>query len=442
MNTAEVIAAELTWTGQKFEPGISVVVGDDGRIVRVGRLNREPTRVLEGQALLPGFVNAHSHAFQRGLRGQGERFTGPGSFWTWREAMYALVEQLGPEDFLAVTTQAFLEMRAAGVTTVGEFHYFHHGPATKDFGYDRLVLKAARAAQIRLVLLVAYYRTGGVGKALGPGQRRFETTSPEAYWAAVDAIAPLLTAHQAMGAVVHSIRAADLAELKAVHREAMRRGFPFHIHVEEQRQEIEECLEAYGKTPMRALLDTVGGAEHITAVHCTHTRADDRAAFLAAGGRICLCPLTEANLGDGIAEIDGAHLDRLCLGTDSNARIDMVEEMRWLEYAQRLRRESRGALADGEGHVARGLLAAVTSGGAAALGVEAGAIRQGLWADFTVVDLNTLALAGATTDTLAEALVFGADASVITSTCVAGVWQHHRAPRRTGGQAGGRTVRP
>jgi len=431
MSTAQVIEAELTWTGQRFEPGTSVVVGEDGRIARVGHLRREATRILEGQALLPGFVNAHSHAFQRGLRGQGERFAaGPGSFWTWRDAMYALVEQLGPEDFLAVTTQAFLEMRAAGITTVGEFHYFHHGPATRDFGYDRLVLKAARAAQIRLVLLVGYYRTGGVGKGLGPGQRRFETTSPEAYWKAVDSITTLLTPHQTIGTVVHSIRAADLAEFKAVHAEAMRRGMPFHMHVEEQRQEVEECLAAYGKTPMRTVLDTVGRAEHITAVHCTHTRADDRAAFLEAGGRICLCPLTEANLGDGIADLEHTALDRIALGTDSNARIDMVEEMRWLEYAQRLRREGRGALRDSEGHVARNLIAAATAGGAAALGVEAGAIRQGLWADFAVVDLNTLALAGATTDTLAEALVSGADSSVITSTCVAGAWQHHRAPRR------------
>jgi formimidoylglutamate deiminase len=427
----EVIEAELTWTGQKFESGISVVVGDDGRIVRVGRLNREATRMLEGQALLPGFVNAHSHGFQRGLRGQAERYTtGAGSFWSWRDAMYALVEQLGPEDFLNVTTQAFLEMRASGITTVGEFHYFHHGPATKDFGYDRLVLKAARAAQIRLVLLVAYYRTGGVGKPLGQGQRRFETSSPEAYWSAFDSIATLLTPNQSMAAVVHSIRAADLAELKVMHAEAMRRGMPFHMHVEEQRQEVEESMAAYGRTPMRALLDTIGRADHVTAVHCTHTTLEDREAFIAAGGRICLCPLTEANLGDGIAGLDGVALDRLCLGTDSNARIDLVEEMRWLEYAQRLRREKRGTLTDSEGHVARNLLAAATSGGAAALGIEAGAIRQGLWADFAVVDLNTLELAGATSDTLAEALIFGADSGVVTSTCVAGIWQHHRFPRR------------
>jgi len=158
---------------------------------------------------------------------------------------------------------------------------------------------------------VGYYRTGGVGKGLGPGQRRFETTSPEAYWKAVDSITTLLTPHQTIGAVVHSIRAADLAEFKAVHAEAMRRGMPFHMHVEEQRQEVEECLAAYGKTPMRTVLDTVGRAEHITAVHCTHTRTDDRAAFLEAGGRICLCPLTEANLGDGIADLEHTALDRI-----------------------------------------------------------------------------------------------------------------------------------
>ena len=215
-----------------------------------------------------------------------------------------------------------------------------------------------------------------------------------------------------------------------VHAEAMRRGLPFHMHVEEQRQEVEEARAAYGKTPMRALLDTIGRADHVTAVHCTHTTLEDREAFLGAGGRICLCPLTEANLGDGIAELDGVALDRLCLGTDSNSRIDLVEEMRWLEYAQRLRREKRGALTDLEGHVARNMLTAATEGGAAALGVEAGAIRQGSWADFAVVDLNTMELAGATSDTLAEALIFGADAGVVTSTCVAGIWQHHRFPRR------------
>lgn len=427
MNVIDVIEADLTWTGTRFETGIRVAVGEDGRIMRVGRLKRDPTRVLTDQALLPGFVNAHSHAFQRGLRGQGERFpAGAGSFWSWREAMYTLVEQLGPEEFLAVTTQAFLEMRAAGITTVGEFHYFHHGPAARDFGYDRLVLKAARAASIRLVLMPAYYRTGGVGRPLGHGQRRFETTSPDVFWQNVDEMAAAMGPTQSLGAVVHSIRAADPAELGAVHAEAVRRGLPMHIHVEEQRREVSECLAAYGRTPMRVLLDTIGRADGVTAVHCTHTDPDDRAAFLAAGGRICYCPLTEANLGDGLPALAGMPLDRICLGTDSNARIDMLEEMRWLEYGQRLRREERGALADAEGQVALGLLTAATAGGAAALNLEAGRIQQGLHADFAVLDLNALALAGASTDTLPEALVFGADAGVITATCVGGRWQNHR----------------
>jgi formimidoylglutamate deiminase len=423
VNAAEVIEAELTWTGKRFESGISVAIGEDGRIMRVGKLKREPTRLLEGRALIPGLVNGHSHAFQRGLRGKGERFgSGAGSFWSWREAMYGLVEQLGPEDFLAVTTQAFTEMRAAGITTVGEFHYFHHGPASKDFGYDRLVLKAARAAQIRLVLLATYYRTGGVGRPLGPGQRRFETPSPQRFWANMDALAEHLGPGQTLGGVVHSIRAADLDELAAVHAETMRRGLPFHIHVEEQRREITECMKAYGRPPMRVLLDTIGQAEHVTAVHCTHTDPDDRAAFIELGGRICVCPLTEANLGDGLPSLDGLPYDRVSLGTDSNARIDLVEEMRWLEYGQRLRREERGAVRDGEGHVARTLLTMATAGGADSLGVEAGRIAPGLWADFALLDLNSMALAGATQDTLLDAFVFGADAGVVTDTCVGGKW--------------------
>ena len=427
MNDTEVVEAELTWTGESFESGIRIVIGEDGRIIRVGRLKRDPTRVLKGQALLPGFVNAHSHAFQRGLRGLGERFpSGAGSFWSWRDAMYGLVEQLGPEDFLAVTTQAFLEMRAAGITTVGEFHYFHHGPAAHDFGYDRLVLKAARAARIRLVLLVAYYRTGGVGQPLSHGQRRFETLSPEIYWQNFDSLSPLIGPGQSLGCVVHSVRAADREELKEIHTESVTRGLPFHIHVEEQREEIAQCRAAYGMNPMALLLSTVGRAERVTAVHCTHTHPDDQKAFLDAGGTICICPLTEANLGDGLPSLEGVPLDRICLGTDSNARIDPVEEMRWLEYGQRLRRESRGELRNGHGQVARTLFAVATAAGADSLGVEAGRIAQGLWADFAVIDLNSLALAGATPDTLLDALVFGADSNVVTATCVGGQWQSHR----------------
>ena len=160
--------------------------------------------------------------------------------------------------------------------------------------------------------------------------------------------------------VAHSVRAASLAEIKALHAEAARRGLPFHMHVEEQRREIEETVAAYGRTPMRLLCDELAEGGNLTAVHCTHTSPRDMDLFLSRGGRVCVCPLTEANLGDGIPDLSAPHAigGRLSLGTDSNARISAIEEMRWLEYGQRLRGELRGALMDPQGGVA-----ATTAGG-------------------------------------------------------------------------------
>lgn len=427
MSRSQVIEADLTWTGERFEPGVRVVVDDAGRIIRVGRLKREPTLRLAGQALIPGLVNAHSHAFQRGLRGLGERFAaGTGSFWTWREAMYQLVEELDPRTFLAVCTQAFKEMRTSGITTVGEFHYFHHAPGTHDWGYDRLMLRAARKAGIRLVLLMAYYRTGGIRQPLEPAQHRFETPGPEAYWANIDALAGLLKPEESLGAAVHSIRAASLEDLEAIHAEALRRRMVFHMHVEEQPREIEESRIVYGQPPMRVLLETIDTARNVTAIHCTHTVPADADAFFAAGGRIAVCPLTEANLGDGLPDLEHVPPERIALGTDSNARIDMVEEMRWLEYGQRLRHQARGALVDPEGQVARAVFHAATAGGAAALGVETGRIAPGCWADLAAIHLRSLSLVGARPDSLLDAMVFGAGAEVVTATCVGGRWARHR----------------
>ena len=241
---------------------------------------------MAGRALLPGFVNVHSHAFQRGLRGRGETFPagGAGSFWTWREAMYGLVETMTRDRILELSFQAFSEMRAAGITSVGEFHYLHHEGSGADFAFDDAILEAAERAGIRLVLLEAYYRTGGIGAPLSPAQRRFDGVSLAAYWRQMDALAGRLGRGQTLGAVVHSVRAANLDEIGEIYREARRRGLVFHIHVEEQRKEIEDCLAAYGKRPMAALLDACGGAEGITAVHCTHTSPEDLARFLDGGG--------------------------------------------------------------------------------------------------------------------------------------------------------------
>jgi formimidoylglutamate deiminase len=423
-----MIQADLTWIDGAFVPNRTITVGADGRVESVGFAGRAGSGALhrlEGTALLPGFVNAHSHAFQRGLRGSGERFSsGAGSFWSWREAMYALVASLDRDGLRRVCRQAFAEMRDAGITTVGEFHYLHHD-RDGDFAFDDVVLEAASEVGIRLVLLQAYYAAGGIGAALEPEQRRFATAGLPEYWRQMDRLARRLDpATQTLGVVAHSVRAASLAEIKGLHAEATRRELPFHMHVEEQRREIEETVAAYGRTPMRLLCDELA-ADGITAVHCTHTSPPDMAAFLARGGRVCVCPLTEANLGDGIPDLSAPHAagGRISLGTDSNARISAIEEMRWLEYGQRLRGELRGALIDPRGEVAATTLDAATSGGAAALGTGAGRIAPGEWADLAAVDLTVPSLSGALPGGLLDMIVFGAGNGAIAGTFVGGKWR-------------------
>ncbi|HEV7516590.1 MAG TPA: formimidoylglutamate deiminase [Thermoanaerobaculia bacterium] len=427
--SAQILEADLTWTGDAFERRVRVEVGADGRIAALHRTVDEdlPVRRLAGRALLPGFVDVHSHAFQRGLRGQGETFpAGAGNFWTWREAMYALVERLDAEEFRALCLQAFREMRAAGITTLGEFHYFHHGKRGEDFAYDELVLAAAAEAGLRLVLLNTYYRTGGIGQPLAGGQRRFATPSPAAYWEQMDRLAGRLASPlQSLGAVVHSVRAASLEDLTAIHEESCRRGLVFHIHVEEQRKEIADCIAAYGRTPMALVNERLAVSPAFTAIHCTHSAPEDMDRFGAAGGNVCLCPLTEANLGDGIADVARMRAAGagLCLGSDSNVRLSWLEEMRWLEFAQRLGRESRGALRDGEGQVGRTAFRAATEGGARALGLPVGRIAAGCWADFAAIDLAAPALAGWTAETLLDSLIFGGGDAVIAATSLGGHWE-------------------
>jgi formimidoylglutamate deiminase len=419
------LEADLTWTGRRFEPGVQIAVAADGRIEAVGALGRSDATRLSGLALVPGFVDAHSHAFQRGLRGHGESFpAGAGSFWTWREAMYALVGALSRRTLHRLSARAFSEMRDAGITAVGEFHYVHH-ERDDDFALDEAVLEAAADTGIRIVLLESYYATGAPGRPLEGEQRRFATTSLDGFWKQVDRLAGVLDpATQSLGVAPHSIRAASPEDIGRIHGEAVRRGLPVHLHVEEQRREIEESVAAYGRTPMAVILDAVQGGP-FTAVHCTHTTDEDMGRFLAAEGLACLCPLTEGNLGDGIPRLERLHAagGRLAIGTDSNNRLAMLEEMRWLEYGQRLRGELRGALPDAAGVVAPALLAAATSGGARALGLRAGRIEVGCWADFAALDLRAPTLAEVPAARLLDALVFGAGNEVIVGTYVGGRWR-------------------
>ncbi len=425
MRSTHIIEADLTWTGTSFEPDIQVIVADDGTIDHVGALDLRPSLRLRQRALLPGMVNAHSHAFQRGLRGRGETFpTGSGSFWSWREEMYALVEEMTPERMYELSRQAFMEMLACGITTVGEFHYLHHHQPG-DFALDEAVLQAACDTGIRIVLLMTYYKTGGIGRPPSDAQRRFLTDTPQAFWKRFDALAGRCEAGtQALGAAAHSIRAVPLDDLTALHREARRRGLVFHMHVEEQPKEIEECRAALDRSPLGVLLERLEIDACFTAVHCTHSDPAEMERFLRRGGRVCICPLTEANLGDGIADVP-AMLDaggRICVGTDSNARIAFTEELRWLEYVQRLQQQRRGVVRDDQGRTANALWTAGTVHGAEALGVHAGRIAPGYAADLFTLDLNDPSLAGWTPETLLPAFLFGASDGVVAETCVAGRW--------------------
>jgi len=449
---AGALAAELTWTGERFEAGVRLEIRADGRLARLVRPGGGPTagsdaapaRPLPRRALLPGFVNAHSHAFQRGLRGLGETFAAPGGdFWSWRAEMYGLVGRIDRDRLFDLSLGAFREMRAAGITSVGEFHYLHHeDPDARDFAFDEVVLAAAAEAPIRIVLLVACYAAGGPGRPLEGAQRRFAVDTPDELWRQVDRLGGRLAdpSTQSLGAVAHSLRAVPPEAVAGLRSEARRRGVPLHLHVEEQRREIDECVAAYGKRPMELLLGLGAGGEDeplagTTAVHCTHTRPEELARFVEAGGRVCVCPLTEASLGDGIPPLAAA-LERspavagaLCLGTDSNARISMAEEARWLEYGQRLAGEWRGVLRDRAGRVAPTLLAAATSGGAAALGLPTGEIAAGRPADLVALDLDHPALAGATPAALLEAFLFGAGDDAIAATALAGRWSAGRPGR-------------
>ncbi len=429
MSQAQVIEAELTWTGKRFERGIKVAVGSDGRIAHISTDACIPTKQLINRALMPGMINAHSHAFQRGLRGHGETFPpaeGRADFWTWRQAMYALVDSLDASRLHALCVQCFREMLAAGITTVGEFHYLHHDHSLTGFAFDEVILRAARDTGIRITLIQSFYRTGGIDKPLQGGQQRFRTNSIDEYWSQMERLASMLDrSTQALAASAHSIRAASIEEIAELHQEATRRGLPFHMHVEEQPQEIVECVDRYGSPPMALLNQRLQINPMFTAVHCTHTAGADMDDFLEAGGAVCINPLTEGNLGDGVPNVprilrSGA--GRIALGSDSNARLCWTEEMRWLEYGQRLRSGTRGIVIDGEGSNARKLFECATINGARALGLRAGCIEPGNAADFVTIDLNARELEGWTDDTLLDAFIFGTGNEAIAEVCVAGRW--------------------
>lgn len=442
MNVVQRIAADWTYIDGALRPEIRIgidragvirelspVRASDGAAARNSTNEDVPLRRLSGRALLPGFVNVHSHAFQRALRGSGETFpAGAGDFWTWREAMYALVERLTRDDFRRICRQTFEEMLAVGITTVGEFHYVHHDDiAAADFAFDELVLEAAAAAGIRIVLLQCYYRTGHFNQPLAGGQRRFRTDAVGAFLKQCEKLAARLDPRtQSLGVAPHSLRAVPPEDLKIIAREAADRGWVLHMHVEEQRKEIADCVAALGTNPLAWILDNLPVDSRWCIVHGTHSTPADLDRYAAAGGRHCVCPITEGNLGDGIAHIPRMlqRLDALSIGTDSNVRLDPAEELRWLEFVQRLSHQKRGVMKTSDGRVGDLLLRIGTRNGAAALGVETGEIAVGLPADFVAIDINDISLRGCPPENLIDAYLLGSGAQAVREVWANGNWRN------------------
>lgn len=392
-------------------------IGTDGAIEAV----ESGGPPYDGFLALPGMPNAHSHVFQRALAGRGEAARGEDSFWSWREAMYRLANALEPEGLYAIARQAYAEMLAAGFTRAAEFHYLHHrrdgskGPEMID-----AVCRAARDAGLPLTLLPVYYRTSGLeGGPATAGQRRFAHASVD------DFVASLSRIEGPIGGIApHSLRAVpadDLPRIVAAADDIAGADAPLHIHVSEQTAEVEACRERFGRPPIAHLAASVDLGPRWNLVHATHATSDERRLLRGAGATVVLCPLTEAYLGDGLFEAREHVLEggALAVGSDADVRISAVEELRLLEYGQRLRDRRRARLGDRTG-LGAPLWSRLAAGGARAVGEPVGRLVPGARADLVVLDGASPALAGHEPETALDAWVVGGASADIAAVYVAG----------------------
>jgi formiminoglutamate deiminase len=396
---------ERMWLPDGIRDGVLVTVAADGTIADVSAVDAAPpgARRLTG-LVLPGFANAHSHAFHRALRGRTH--ASGGTFWTWREAMYAVAQRLDPDSYRTLATAVYAEMALAGVSCVGEFHYLHHGPGGARYDDPNAMAEALRQAAhdagIRLTLLDTCYLTGGIDTPLSTPQQRFSDGTADAWAGRVSALRPDATMR--VGAAIHSVRAVPRQALAAV--AALDTDRPLHVHLSEQPAENEDCMAAYGCTPTELLAEAGVLSPRTTAVHATHLSTRDIGLLGSAGTMVCLCPTTEADLADGIGparELADAGC-RLCLGSDQHAVIDLLGEARALEHGERLRSGRRGRFAPAE------LGTALTSAGHASLG------WPGTHADLVAVRTDSVRTAGC----VPEQILLAATAADVHTVVVGG----------------------
>ena len=416
--------AELAWLGgDDVAEGVLLTVdGDRLAAVEPGRAAPPGAHRLAG-LVLPGLVNAHSHAFHRAMRGRthggGAR---AGDFWAWRERMYELAGRLEPGTYQALATAVYAEMALAGITTVAEFHYLHHpaggGRYADPNELGLALVAAAAAAGVRLTLLdTCYLMAGPDGTELEGVQARFDDGDAAAWAERASALGKVEGAAVRVGAAIHSVRAVPPAAMTTVAGWAAERRAPLHLHLAEQRREVADCLAATGRTPAELCADTGVLGPATTAVHATHLSEGDVVLLGGYGVSACICPTTERDLADGVGPAAALALAGapLALGSDSHAVIDLFEEARAVELDERLVTGRRGL------HRPADLLAAATSGGAGSAGwPEAGALASGLLADFVAVSLDGPRLAGTAPAQAGPAVVFAATAADVTDVVVGG----------------------
>jgi formimidoylglutamate deiminase len=426
----QILTANHALGPQGWQSDVEIRIGADGRIVSVAPMTARAA--THADMLLPAPLNLHSHAFQRAIAGLTEA-RGPDpadSFWTWRRQMYRFLDRLGPDHVEAIAAMVFMEMLEAGYGAVAEFHYLHHTvtgqPHADPAEMSARIVAAAQDAGIGLTLLPVLYQWGGCdARPLGDGQRRFGNT-PDSFARLHEGAARHLARHghadDRIGVAPHSLRAVDGAGMAAAL--ALAADGPIHMHLAEQVAEVEEVEAHTGARPVTWLLDTNEVDARWCLIHCTQMTPDETTRLAASGAVAGLCPITESNLGDGI--FDGVRYlhagGRAGVGSDSNVHIALFDELRTLEYSQRLRDRSRAALATPEASTGRRLFDMALAGGAQAGGRGAGRIAPGEWADLVALDADNEWLCNRRGDTALDTAIFGGHGQA----CITDVWSAGR----------------
>ncbi|KAL7072226.1 hypothetical protein ACQ4LE_009009 [Meloidogyne hapla] len=437
----KIITSRLIWLDESFQENVFIKIDKEGKIEEImkkdEKMNERKIENFGEIALLPGFVNAHSHAFHRELRGLSQIGNiGADNFWKWRQNMYKLVEDIDYEKLKKICINTFSEMLSAGITAVGEFHYVHHSNKFPDgqFGLDMAVVEAAYEVGIRLVFIETLYMRAGFSQSdINPEQWRFASKTVDQFIEYVDGLRGELKNFKncndlvTIALAVHSLRAVPVPEARKLYQYALQNNLPLHLHLEEQPAELENCRVVHkGKDPGDVLLEDVlenEGAERInnsliTAVHCTHSKRSNLDEFVKRKINVCVCPCTEGYLGDGIPNLN--EFDNICLGTDCNNRIAMLEEMRWLAFCQNMRTNSRNCASLN----AQKLFKCATINGAKSLGISSkiGDCCVGKQFDFFGINLNSNKLKEfCDGERLLDSLIFGGGNDEILMTGIGGI---------------------